>query len=78
LIGFGLCVFSLLMGFCLVLVDMWADKKDGKADLALKDDEQFRWGDILQFKTPYWLITFSCVFVYISVFPYIAYSSAML
>jgi hypothetical protein len=59
------------MGFCLVFVDMYADKKDGKADLALKEDEKFRWNDILQFKLPYWLITFSCMFVYMSVFPYI-------
>ena len=66
------------MGFCLVAVDMYADKKDGKGDLTLKDEDKFRWGDILKFKTPYWLITFSCMFVYMSIFPYIQYSSAML
>jgi hypothetical protein len=59
------------MGFCLVFVDMWAERKDGKADLALKEDEKFRSNDILQFKLPHWLITFSCMFVYMSVFPYI-------
>jgi MFS family permease len=77
-VGFGVCVFSLLMGFCLVLVDYLADRKDGKGDMAMKDEDKFRWSDILKFKMPYWLITFSCMFVYMSVFPYIQYSGKML
>jgi len=77
-IGFGICLFSLIMGFCLVLVDYWADKKDGADMLELTDEDRFHWKDILNFKLPYWLITLSCMFVYMSIFPYIQLSSGLL
>lgn len=77
-IGFGICVFSWVMGLLLCIVDYWADKKDGAGAVVLGDDDKFRWGDILKFRLPYWLITLSCMFVYMSIFPYIQLSSGLL
>jgi len=34
--------------------------------------------DLKEFGLPYWLLTISCVFVYMTIFPYIQLSSKML
>lgn len=70
-IGFGICIFSLITGVLLVLVDWYADKKEGKANLIIADEEKFHWSDLLTFGFPFWLAAFSCMFVYMSVFTYI-------
>mmetsp|Transcript_15578 Transcript_15578/g.10948 ORF Transcript_15578/g.10948 Transcript_15578/m.10948 type:complete len:128 (-) Transcript_15578:810-1193(-) len=72
--GFGVCCFSLLSAIGLVSVDSYADKKDGNSSAKLSDEDKFQWSDIKSFKLPFWLITASCVFVYMSIFPYIIIS----
>ena len=69
LIGFFVCVISLLCAILLAAVDKWAEVKDGKK-ATVKEDEKFKFSDIKEFGLPYWLITISCVVVYCSIFPY--------
>lgn len=76
-VGFGVCCFSLLAAIGLVTMDTIADKKDGTS-AQLSEDDKFKWSDIKSFKLPFWLITASCVFVYMSIFPYIIISQDML
>lgn len=70
-LGVAICVFSLITGVLLVFVDWYADKKDGKINLIIPDEEKFHWSDLLTFGFPFWLAAFSCMFVYMSVFTYI-------
>lgn len=76
-VGMGLCVFSLIAGVLLVAIDAYADKQD-KRELSLSADDKFSWRDITQFKLPFWLVSASCVFVYMSIFPFIQISNAVL
>ena len=72
LVGFMVCCFSLICAFVLVALDRFAEKKNPDAEKAvLAEDEKFKFSDIYQFKTPFWLLTGSCCATYMSVFPYI-------
>ena len=78
LVGFFICCFSLIMAFLLVWIDAWAAKKDG-VKLEISDDEKFKLSDLKEFnRLPFWLVTFSCVIIYMVIFPYVQYSSDML
>jgi len=77
-VGFGICLFSLACGVLLVVTDWYADKKDGKADVAMKDDEKFRFSDIKSFGLSYWLITFSCLAVYMCCLNYLSQTPKIL
>ena len=78
LVGFFICCFSLLMAFLLVWIDAWAAKKDG-VTLEISEDEKFKLSDLKQFnRLPFWLVTFSCVIIYMVIFIYIQYASDML
>lgn len=39
-IGFGVCIMSLVSAFILVIIDRWAEKKDGQST-KVKVDEKF-------------------------------------
>ena len=42
MIGFGICIFSLCVSFCLVSIDYWAEKKDNV--IVEKDpNDNFKW-----------------------------------
>lgn len=70
-VGFGVCCFSWFCGMMLVIIDKYADSKDGsKAELS--DEDKFKWKQICEFGLPFWLIVISCVSVYCSIFPYSA------
>lgn len=81
LVGFAICVFSLVMAFLLAFIDLWAEKKDG-IKVELSEDEKFKMRDLKDFCTkerlPYWLVTGSCVSIYMVVFIYISNSTTML
>ena len=78
LIGLIICCFSLVMAFLLVGIDMWAAKKDG-VKVEISDDEKFKFSDLKKFNgLPFWLVTMSCVIIYMVIFPYVQYSSDML
>ena len=78
LVGFFICCFSLLMAFLLVWIDAWAAKKDG-VNVAISDDEKFKFSDLKKFnKLPFWLVTGSCVIIYMVIFPYVQFSADML
>ena len=71
LIGFFICCFSLLMAFLLVWIDAWAAKKDG-VDMTVSEDEKFKFSDLKEFnRLPFWLVTGSCVIIYMVIFPYV-------
>ena len=79
LVGFFICCFSLLMAFLLVGIDIWAAKKDGLEKMVISEDEKFKFSDLKQFNgLPFWLVTLSCVIIYMVIFPYVQYSSDML
>ena len=67
--GFYVCVFALIMAVFLVIMDRYADKKDGDS-AKINEDDKFRFADLKKFGMSFWLITASCVFVYMSIFPY--------
>ena len=78
MVGFGICCFSLVMAFCLVWVDAWAAKKDN-VQVTLTEDDKFKFKDLKQFnRLPFWLVTMSCVIIYMVIFPYVQYSADML
>lgn len=76
--GFFICCFSLMMAFLLVAIDIWAAKKDG-VKVEISEDEKFKFSDLKQFNgLPFWLVTMSCVIIYMVIFPYVQFSSDML
>jgi len=75
--GFGVCCISLCSAIILVFVDRWAEKKD-KSTLKLSDEDKFKISDLGKFKLPYWLLTASCLFIYMTIFPFIWLSNSML
>ena len=81
LVGFGVCIFSLFMALLLAFIDYWAEKKDG-VKVELSEDEKFKMEDLKGFcskeRIPYWLVTGSCVAIYMVVFIYISNSTTML
>lgn len=76
-VGFGVCVFSWACGLVLVVIDAYADKKDG-TKATLSEEDKFRWKQICEFGLPFWLLVISCVSVYCSIFPYSANTATML
>jgi len=76
-VGSGICVFSLIAGIMLVLIDAYADKKDARK-LELTAEDKFHWRDLTTFGLPFWLVALSCVFVYMAMFPFIQISTTAL
>lgn len=71
LVGFFICCFSLVMGFLLVGIDIWAAKKDN-IKIEISEDEKFKFSDLKKFNgLPFWLVTMSCVTLYMVIFPYV-------
>jgi len=78
LVGFFICLFSLFMAFLLCWIDSWAAKKDG-ISVVLSEEDKFKFSDLKQFNgLPFWLVTMSCVMLYMVIFPYIQFASDML
>lgn len=46
LVGFFVCIFSLGNAISLVTIDIYAEKKDGKVDLKMKEEDKFKFRDI--------------------------------
>jgi nitrate/nitrite transporter NarK len=79
LIGFFVCIFSLICAFFLTFLDKMADKKDGvDSSKVVSDEEKFRWSDIKTFNKSFWIICASCVLTYTAIFPFIQFVSKML
>lgn len=79
--GFGICVFSLVCAVLLVIMDKRADTVDGKSGAEVKvlnEEDKFKFSDIKTFNKSFWLLCFSCVIVYMAIFPYIQVASGML
>ena len=78
LMSFYVCSFSLCTVFLMVLLDWWAEKQDG-VDAQVSVEEKFKLSDLKEFKdAPYWLLTISCTFGYMSFDSYCQFSADML
>ena len=76
--GFFICVFSWLNGMGMVILNRKAERQDPSAKVKLSEDEKFKFSDITKFKLPFWFLTGSCIFTYMSVFPYYQLASKMI
>jgi hypothetical protein len=70
LVGFIICLLSLLSGFGIAFLDKKAEKNSEKK-IKFQDNEKFKWSDLYSFKLSFWILTGSCVLTYMSIFPYI-------
>ena len=63
----------------LVILDKRADKVDGESNnQVLTEDEKFKFSDIKTFNFSFWIICFSCVLIYMAIFPFIQVAAAMM
>ena len=44
----------------------------------ISEEEKFKWSDIKTFSRSFWYLCFSCVLIYIGIFPFIQVASDML
>lgn len=70
MVGLFVCCFSLICGFVLVYFDKKAEKLDGD-NTKISEEEKFKFSDIKTFNLSFWLICFSCVLIYMGIFPFI-------
>ena len=78
LIGFFVCLFSLVMALFMARLDSWAEKKDG-VSASLGEDQKIKLSDLKEFKSlPFWLLTSSCFFTYMVIFAFVANADEML
>ncbi|GFR87917.1 major facilitator superfamily domain-containing protein [Elysia marginata] len=68
-VGAFMCIFSLLLGFILAVLDKRADRLLKRKNISA--EEMIRFRDILTFGFPFWLISVICVAYYVAVFPFI-------
>ena len=79
MVGFAICIFSLINACGLVYIDKKAEKENPNAESAqLSAEDQFKWSDLYSFQKSFWILTGSCVLTYMSVFPYIQVASDLL
>lgn len=82
LVGFFICVFSLVCAILLstlislkrilVYLDKRADTIDGNGTTkVLSEEDKFKFSDIKTFNKSFWLLCFSCVVIYMAIFPYL-------
>ena len=69
--GFIFTIFSLLCAIGMAILDKKADQKLAEGQLSQATKRSFQWSDLTSFGTTFWLLTFSCVFTYMSIFTYI-------
>lgn len=62
----------------MVILNRKAEKSDPSSKVKLTEEEKFKFSDIAQFKLPFWFLTGSCIFTYMSVFPYYQLASKMI
>lgn len=68
-VGAFMCIFSLVLGGILAILDKRADRILKRKNLS--SEEMIRFRDILTFGFPFWLISVICVAYYVAVFPFI-------
>ena len=79
MIGFLICVFSLVNAVGLVWLDKKAEKANPNSEAAqVSEDDKFKMSDLYDFPLSFWLLTGSCVLTYMSVFAYIQVVSDLL
>ena len=53
-------------------LDWKSDHRDGQSNSkVLAEEDKFKFSDIKTFNKSFWLLCFSCVIVYIGIFPFI-------
>ena len=76
-IGAMICCLSFVCAIVLAAIDRYADKKDNKT-VVLTEADKFQLKDLKEFSLSFWLIVLSCVFVYMSIFPFIQNSESLM
>ena len=71
LVGFLICIASVITAICLVVMDKIADKKDGDSGKMISEEDKFKFSDIKSFKLSFWIISGSCVITYMGIFPFL-------
>ena len=62
-----------------VYLDWKSDQRDGQSSSkVLAEEDKFKFSDIKTFNKSFWLLCFSCVIVYIGIFPFIQDASGIL
>lgn len=56
-------------------MDRHADKVDGDAGKMISEEDKFKISDIKSFNISFWIITGSCVFTYMAIFPFLMVST---
>lgn len=69
LIGFIICCLSFGAAVLLVLIDKYAEKKDGDEQMKVSDEDKFKISDLKTFNLSFWLISISCTIVYMAILP---------
>ena len=77
-LGFGACLVSAIGTICLVLLDLWAEKKDHLAKVKVLEEDKFKLMDIFSLGKPFWLIVANCECVYSAVVTYFIISLGMI
>lgn len=84
-VGFAICVFSLLNGFGMLILDRKAEKKNKKNGASngtelqsQEEDEGFKIEYLYTFSTSFWLLSLSLVLTFMSMLPYIQNCSDLL
>lgn len=78
--GSALCIFSFVAAISASFLDRYGARRDAARGLTVKDgtaeDEVVRVQDIFKFGKLYWLLTLSCISVFVAAFPFMQVISA--
>jgi MFS family permease len=77
LVGFIICLLSVMTGVGLILMDKYADKVDGETSKMISEEDKFKISDIKTFSLSFWIICGSCVFTYMCIFPFLMVSTSL-
>lgn len=69
LVGFIVCILSLLSSLGLALMDKHADKVDGTTGKLITEEDKFKCSDLKKFTKEFWLVAASCVLTYTAILP---------
>lgn len=69
LVGFIVCIVSLLASLGLALMDKHADKVDGTSGTLITEEDKFKYSDLKKFTKEFWLVAGSCVLTYVAILP---------
>ena len=64
LVGFLICLVSLVSAICLCLLDKYAEKVDGTYGKIILEEDKFHISDLKTFSLEFWLVSVNCFMTY--------------